>query len=89
MPRAAWIDHMESEMPPDSQTLEMPALAELDARRLDIDVKQQGIANLLHDSGCEGLLILHPANFRGLTSGADPVGLFGHDELPGLFLNSH
>lgn len=80
---------MESEMPPDSLSAETPTLAESDARRLDIDVKQHRIAELLHHSDCEGLLILHPANFRWLTSGADPVGLFGRDELPGLFFNSH
>jgi Xaa-Pro dipeptidase len=68
-------------------TIEIPP--EADARRLDIDAKQQLVAQLLHDSGCEGLLVLHPPNFRWLTAGANPVGLFGRDELPGLFFNSH
>jgi Xaa-Pro dipeptidase len=58
-------------------------------RRLDIDAKQQAIAKLLNDSGSEGVLVLHPANFRWLTSGATPVGLYGRDELPGLYLNQN
>src|SRR5262249_19775558 len=43
----------------------------------------------LHDCGCDGLLVLHPANFRWLTAGAAPAGLAGRDELPGLYFNSH
>ena len=89
MRKVEWIGRMESDMPTDSQTIELPAPTDSDPRRQDIDAKQQRIAELLHDSGCEGLLVLHPANFRWLTSGADPVGLFGRDELPGLFFNSH
>ena len=60
-----------------------------DQRRLDVDAKQELIAKLLHDTGCEGLLVLHPANFRWLTSGATPAGLFGRDETPALFFNPH
>src|SRR5205085_1329758 len=50
-----------------------------DQRRLDVDAKQELVARLLHDTGCEGLLVLHPANFRWLTSGATPAGLAGRD----------
>lgn len=71
------------------QTSEFSALTESDGRRLDIDAKHNLIAQLLHDSGNEGLLILHPANFRWLTAGAEAVGLFGRDEVPGLFFNSN
>jgi Xaa-Pro dipeptidase len=68
------------------------AAAELslaDQRRLDIDAKQELIARLLHDCDCEGLLVIHPANFRWLTAGATPVGLMGRDEAPALFFNAH
>jgi Xaa-Pro aminopeptidase len=75
-------------MPADDETLLLDAASESDGRRLDIDGKQQLVAQLLHDTGCEGLLVLHPPNFRWLTSGANPVGLYGRDELPGLFFNS-
>jgi hypothetical protein len=64
-------------------------LVDADARRLDLETKQQLVAQLLHDSGCEGLLVLHPPNFRWLTAGANPVGLYGRDEVPGLFFNAH
>src|SRR5438105_3893081 len=62
---------------------------ESDARRLDIDAKQQLIAQLLHDCGCDGLLVLNPTNVRWLTSGAGPVGLLGRDEMPGLYFTPH
>ena len=58
-----------------------------DQRRLDVDAKQELVAKLLHDTGCEGLLVLHPANFRWLTAGATPAGLAGRDETPALFFN--
>jgi len=59
-----------------------------DHRRLDVDAKQELVAKLLHDTGSEGLLVLHPANFRWLTAGATPAGLAGRDETPALFFNS-
>jgi hypothetical protein len=59
-----------------------------DSRRLDIDGKQHLVARFLHDCECEGVLVLHPANFRWLTAGANPVGLYGRDEWPGLYFNS-
>lgn len=60
----------------------------LDRRRVDVDAKQELVAKLLHDCGCEGLLVVHPANFRWLTAGATPAGLAGRDELPALYFNS-
>ena len=68
-------------------TTEMSALA-LDVRRLDVDAKQDLVAQLLRDCACDGLLVLHPANFRWLTAGANPVGLYGRDEVPALFYNA-
>lgn len=62
--------------------------AKVALRRLDIEAKQELIAKLLQDSQSEGLLVLMPANFRWLTSGADPVGYFGRDERPALFFNA-
>jgi hypothetical protein len=64
-------------------------LAAGDRRRLDVDAKQELVAKLLHDTGCEGLLVVHPANFRWLTSGAATAGLAGRDEMPALYFNTH
>jgi hypothetical protein len=71
----------------DTDTESIPALVAADARRIDVDGKQQLVARLLADSECEGLLVLHPPNFRWLTSGAQPVGLYGRDEAPALYFN--
>ena len=59
----------------DDETNLMPALAAVDLRRVDIDAKQAQVAALLADCQSEGLLVLHPANFRWLTAGANPSGL--------------
>jgi hypothetical protein len=74
-------------MSTDVGTTEMSAMA-LDVRRLDVEAKQSLVAQLLHDSECDGLLVLHPANFRWLTAGANPVGLYGRDEVPALYFNA-
>ena len=44
-------------------------------RRADIDAKMTRVADLLQEVGCEGLLLLDPANFAWLTSGAMSRGL--------------
>lgn len=72
----------------DDETNLMPALAAVDLRRVDIDAKQAQVAALLADCQSEGLLVLHPANFRWLTAGANPSGLYGRDEMPALFFNA-
>ena len=72
----------------DSTTVELTPSSDIESRRLDIDAKQLLIAQLLHETGCDGALILHPANFRWLTAGATPVGLVGRDELPGLYFTA-
>jgi Xaa-Pro aminopeptidase len=56
-------------------------------RRADIDSKQAWIARLLADVGCEGLMLLEPANFAWLTGGATPRGLLDLSERPALYLN--
>ncbi|WP_020470927.1 M24 family metallopeptidase [Zavarzinella formosa] len=72
---------------PEEKTAVTQSEAEIALRRLDIDAKQEMISRLLHDSQSDGLLVLHPANFRWLTAGAEPVGFFGRDERPALFFN--
>jgi hypothetical protein len=72
----------------DSTDVTLPAITASDFRRLDVDAKQQLVGQLLHDCDCDGVLILDPANFRWLTSGANPVGLLGRDELPALYFTS-
>jgi len=69
----------------DAETGLMAALTDASPRRLDVDSKQHLVAQLLHDTECEGLLVLHPPNFRWLTSGAQPIGLYGRDEVPALY----
>jgi Xaa-Pro dipeptidase len=44
-------------------------------RRADIDAKMAKVAELLREVGCEGLLLLDPANFAWVTSGAMMRGL--------------
>jgi Xaa-Pro aminopeptidase len=54
-------------------------------RRDDIDAKQQRVAQLLADVACDGLLILDPANFTWLSSGAVARCVLDAAEQPGLF----
>jgi Xaa-Pro aminopeptidase len=54
-------------------------------RRDDIDAKQQKVARLLTEVGCEGLMILDPANFTWLTSGAVARCILDPKEQPGLY----
>src|SRR5262249_5834616 len=54
-------------------------------RRADLDAKQVGIAALLQEVGCEGLLGLDPENFAWLTSGATPRGVMDPAEMPALY----
>ena len=44
---------------------------------------------MLQDAQCEGVLLLHPANYRWLTGGPTPRGLYGPEEMPVLFANAH
>lgn len=73
----------------DLQTNVTAAVAESALRRVDLDAKQELVAQLLRDCHCEGLLILHPANFRWLTAGANAPGLVGRDELPALYFSTN
>jgi Xaa-Pro aminopeptidase len=56
-------------------------------RRNDTDRKQALIAQLLKDSHCEALLILHPANYRWFTGGSYPQAVMTPEERPVIFAN--
>src|SRR5437660_287361 len=57
-------------------------------RRVDIDAKQARVAGLLREVGCDGLLVLEPANFAWLTSGATPRGILDPAAQPALYFNA-
>jgi hypothetical protein len=70
--------------------LENPAhtLGDMDSdRRTDVEAKQVRIANLLQEVGCEGLLVLEPANFAWLGSGAAARGILDEGEHPALYFS--
>jgi Xaa-Pro dipeptidase len=56
-------------------------------RRADIDAKMARVAELLQEAGCEGLLLLDPANFAWLTSGAMSRGLGDPAAEPAAYCN--
>lgn len=56
-------------------------------RRADIDAKMAKVAELLQEVGCEGLLLLDPANFSWLTSGAMSRGLGDPAAEPAAYCN--
>jgi Xaa-Pro dipeptidase len=56
-------------------------------RRADIDAKMANVAELLREVGCEGLLLLEPANFAWLTSGAMARGLSDPAAEPATYTN--
>jgi Xaa-Pro dipeptidase len=56
-------------------------------RRADIDAKMAKVAELLQEVGCEGLLLLDPANFGWLTSGAMSRGLGDTAAEPAAYCN--
>jgi Xaa-Pro aminopeptidase len=56
-------------------------------RRADIDAKMARVAELLQEVGCEGLLLLEPANFAWLTSGAMSRGLGDPNAEPAVYCN--
>jgi hypothetical protein len=54
-------------------------------RRMDIDLKQKQVADLLQELDCEGLLLLDLDNFSWLTSGGMPRGLLDPSSGPALY----
>ncbi|HEV3118366.1 MAG TPA: hypothetical protein VGY58_15055, partial [Gemmataceae bacterium] len=57
-------------------------------RRADIEAKQQRVAALLQQAGCDGLLIAEPENFAWLTSGAAARGVLDPAEAPALYFTA-
>src|ERR1700686_4428900 len=57
-------------------------------RRTDVELKQNRIAALLQEVGCDGLLVLQPDNFAWLTGGGSARGILDPDTLPGLYLTA-
>jgi Xaa-Pro aminopeptidase len=57
-------------------------------RRLDIDAKQAQVAALLHQFGCEGLLVLSQENLAWLTSGAVARAVLDLAALPALYVSA-
>ncbi len=56
-------------------------------RRADIDAKMAKVGELLREVGCEGLLLLDPANFAWLTSGAMVRGVTEPGAEPAAYSN--
>jgi len=61
---------------------------ELADRRADVDQKQDWVAGVLQESGCEGLLLLEPENFSWVTAGASPRGILDIREMPAVYLSA-
>src|SRR4051794_25547421 len=57
-------------------------------RRADVDAKQQQIARLLAEMGCEAVLLLVPAHVSWFTAGMTARGLLADSERPGLYVNA-
>jgi hypothetical protein len=57
-------------------------------RRADLDSKQNRIAKLLEEVGCDGLLVLDPENFAWLTSGASARGVVDPADFPALYFSA-
>ncbi|HYH68024.1 MAG TPA: hypothetical protein VD866_25235, partial [Urbifossiella sp.] len=64
-----------------------PEADRLAARRADVDAKQEQVARLLEETGCEGALLLMPAHVSWFTAGMNVRGLIADGERPGVFTN--
>ncbi len=56
-------------------------------RRADIDTKQDKVAKLLEELGCEGVVLLMPAHVAWFTGGMNIRGLIADGERPGIYTN--
>lgn len=63
-------------------------LAALSDRRADIESKQTLGAELLKETGCDGLLVLQPENFAWLTGGGVARGIVDTEAMPGLYFSA-
>src|SRR5581483_2212230 len=66
---------------------EAPGLDSGMDRRADIDAKMALVANVLQETGCDGLLLLDPDNVAWLTSGATARGSLDPRDHPGVYCN--
>lgn len=57
------------------------------ARRADIDAKQEVLATILKDVGCEAAILLVPAHIAWFTGGMGLRGLYAEAERPGIWTN--
>jgi Xaa-Pro dipeptidase len=64
-----------------------PAVNPVDARRADIDAKQQLVANVLDEMNCEAIVLLMPSHVAWFTSGLTVRGLIADSERPGIYTN--
>ncbi|MGL4422853.1 MAG: hypothetical protein ACRCZF_19455, partial [Gemmataceae bacterium] len=56
-------------------------------RRADIDLKQERVAKILEELGCEGVVLLMPAHVAWFTGGMNVRGLLADSERPGIYTN--
>lgn len=61
--------------------------AHLARRRADVEAKQQLVAAVLADMGCEAAVLLMPAHVAWFTAGLSARGLIADSERPGVFTN--
>src|SRR6516165_1653357 len=54
-------------------------------RRADVEGKHARVAELLQETGSDGLLVLEPENFSWLTSGGTAWGVLDRSERPALY----
>lgn len=54
-------------------------------RRADVEYKQQLVAQLLQEAGCDGLLALRPENFSWLSAGGVSRGILDDEAQPALY----
>src|SRR5688572_17488528 len=57
------------------------------ARRADIDAKQEQVAGILDELGCEAVLLLTPAHIAWFTAGMNVRGLIADSERPAVYTN--
>jgi Xaa-Pro aminopeptidase len=56
-------------------------------RRADVDAKQEKVARILEEMGCEGVILLMPAHVAWFTGGMNVRGLIADGERPGVYTN--
>ncbi|GIW79978.1 MAG: hypothetical protein KatS3mg105_1785 [Gemmatales bacterium] len=64
------------------------AADDAELRRAHVDRKHMQIADLLQEQGCEGVLLLDPANIAWLTGGGTVMASFDPEQAPALFVTA-